>query len=398
MNLKFFLPIILLVGVAVLRQGYDGTVANGLGVEDHDANKLTIANLLNSDRGIVDLSPQRKVVVEDPESLRLPDDFGWKSYKPGMAGEGDTILVMDDVIAGHPGRQRKPQRPADYRMQRYVTGCLPRPPQEGERIVNASIGHTLNPSDLHAYSEVEMAEDTQDWLAAHFKRPRTVSEKTIVRDHDVPVADIAITDTSAPIYLILQHRSGRVLWNIHTAPGVTIGHIVTVGADTVALNPPPGDYDVEFLRAGTDCIPAVAREPQLWWRIFKKLDQEREDAYRDEEKAEIERRREALFTAHEAYDTWFREAFGRPSEQGVVGFDLTDYLLAGPPPASPEARVTYRPVHGATVLVSEQDYIFAAPEIERVAFMMQLQRDFIATAAGGTIDALYPEPMQRATQ
>ncbi len=390
MNLKLIMPVVLLVGVAALNKGYVGFNEDQFGVE-RGSNQITFGEAMNSENGVIDLIKPKMVHVDNPEDLRKASLYGWKSYKPGVAGEGDAVHILDDIIDGHPGRQRKPQRPADYRMQRHAKTCEFRRPQAGERIVNAHIGQTLNPSDLHVYSEAEMAEDTRAWLAAHFTRPNSITEKTIVRDHDVPIADIVITDTSAPIYLILQNREGSVLWNIHTAPGVHIAHIVTVGPKTVALNPPPGDYGVDMLLAGPGCAPIPAREPQDWWLILHKMEQLRWD----DEKAELQAEIDGLYSAHRDYDLWFHDAFGQPSETGVIGFDLTDYLLAGPAPETPQARLSYRPIEGSTVLVSEQDYIFTAPERARVAFMMGLQHDFIATAAGGDVAALYPEPMQR---
>lgn len=353
--------------------GGDGTVT-GLVVDMGGGGGVSLTN--------TDIDPDA-----DPEKLRAADMFGWKSYPPAMAAADDTILNAHAVLTGLPTKRRLRQQPADYRILAHETGCTPRPPQAGERLVNISIGRAERPTDLHAYSEAEMAEDSLKWLTQVLNGKNYLKDDGIVRDHFVPVADVVLTDRSAPLYLVLQNGRNDVLWNLHAVPGVRIAHVATISAGTVALNPVPGEYGIQMFRAGGECVPKVARRPMEFWGLFQRE--------QDDELRAIQAR---MAGNHATYDAWFRKAFGQPSEQGTIGFDLTHHVLVGPVPENKEARVPYRPIQGATVLITPQDYIFTAPKRDRVAFMMDLQRQLIAEAAGGDMAALSPAPMERTVQ
>ena len=50
--------------------------------------------------------------------------------------------------------------------------------------------------------------------------------------------DVAVTEVSAPVYLVLQTGPGNRIWNIHAAPGVRIERVVLLGGDQVGRGEP----------------------------------------------------------------------------------------------------------------------------------------------------------------
>jgi len=252
-------------------------------------------------------------------------------------------------------------------------------------LANVSIGRGERRSGMQAYSDAQLAESTSKALAVALKHGRRIQESHLHDNHGLPVVNVVLTDTSAPLYLVLQNRQDDVLWNIHPAPGVQIAHMAVIGPGIAAVNPPPGDYDVEFLQSGSDCLPDVARQPAPFWRALKTHD-----------KAEALAALNRLNDAYYAYDTWFRARFGQGSEDDVVGYDLTNHVLVGPMPDSAETRVPFRRLDRAEVLVTRTDNVFVSPKRRHRGLTAALHASLLTEAAGGDVDAIFPSPMTRA--
>lgn len=344
---------------------------------------VSIGALLGALTGPVNLMDQGQPEPTDPAQMRRAEFYGWKAQHPGMAAADDAIFSVHDAMVAAEGANLS-RTPADYRILATDPTCTPRPLGTGEVLGNVHIGGAGDRvSGLHLMSSHTLAEDTAKWLAGALRRPDRIDEDKLVQDHALPVANVIVTDTSGPVYLLLQNRYGNgVLWNVHPAAGVTIAHIALIGPN-VALSPPPGDYDIQHMLPDGTCMPRVGRQPRETWDMYHRPGGLTGDF-------------EAKATAtYLAYDGWFRRVFGQGSEDGVVGFDTSPHVLVGPLPAKPEERVTYRPLAGETVLVQSADYIFAGPAEPRIEFLKALQLDLVTEAAGGDLALVFPETMTR---
>ncbi|MDF0595718.1 hypothetical protein [Psychromarinibacter halotolerans] len=313
----------------------------------------------------------------DPNKLRSADFYGWKAKDYGVAAYGDSILHLNTIVADYP---RDIQYPASYRIAAFDPSCTPRPPREDEAIANVSVGFGDRPSGLLAFDTSELVKAQMTWLGRKFGGT-SVTQSQLVPDRDgMAIIDVIVTDTSAPQYLVLQHWMSDVLWNVMLAPGVEVSHIAVVGPGG-ALNPPWGDYDIQFLSTrGIDCVPRVARIPRPSWGMTSQPGAETlAQDYMDESR-----------TAYDHYAAWFLTHFNSLPEFNVVGFYVTKHALVGPVPDTP---IPYRPLAGAEVLVTEKDYIFVSEPQVRDAFLLDVQIGLLTDAAGGDLAALSPEPM-----
>jgi hypothetical protein len=337
----------------------------------------------------------------DASQTRRTEFYGWTIDSPGVMDATDRLFLLSDIVDGYPKWRQRPEATVQIPAQ---SSCDIRPLAGGEVLANIQIGRATIASDLHVYSNAVMAQDTTYWIGQTLLKSDFISDDDIVRDHPMPMADVIVTDTSAPVYLLLQHRLGNVLWNIHTAPGVEIAHIAMLGQGARALSAPAGDHSVQALAPAEGCAPAPARKPADHWEMISR-------GLADDP----EQHRARTDAGYAAYDAWFRATFDQGSEDAVIGAASVNHLLVGPAPHSPAAdspvadssapdspapdsadtRVAYRPLKSAKVLVTGADHIIALPKKQRVAQMQQVQRALAAKAAGGDLAMLFPEPMRR---
>lgn len=327
-----------------------------------------------------------KPAPELPEQTRWADFYGWEAGYPGMATANDGVAFIHQAVANYPNikkmqQSRRLPRPASYSLIKPSDRCAPRPLRVNEVLANISTGTGQYVVDFHYFSAWEMAKDTTKWLERAVGPRQDRDPSDLPGGHPVKVVDVVLTDTSGPLYLLLQNRYGNaILWNLIAAEGVEIAHIAMIGHNA-AVTPIPGDYDIEFLRAGRDnCVPQVAREPANHWEMFTSPGGQAQD-YADKAR-----------NAYAAYNAWFQKHFRRFAEDSVVGFDTTPAVLWGPMPAEP---IPYRSVQDSHVVAVETDYVFTAEAPERHAFMLETQLALLAEAAGGDLSLIFPEPMTR---
>lgn len=175
------------------------------------------------------------------------------------------------------------------------------------------------------------------------------------------VVNVAVTETSAPVHLVLASES-TVIWNILPAPGATVSAIVAVsGAGVGVAGAPPGvEVQALYGEALARCEVRPARQPQEDWLFTRQA----KKASGPQREALAGRRARA-----QAYDAWFRKWYGAPAEKDAIAQMGAGAVLIGPLPKTESARVPMRTLAGATVQLSmtgrlvigsEQDYLAAA--------------------------------------
>lgn len=175
------------------------------------------------------------------------------------------------------------------------------------------------------------------------------------------VVNVAITETSAPVHLVLASES-TVIWNILPAPGAAVSAVAAVSGGGVGVAGVPSEVEVQALygEALSRCEVRPARRPQEDW-LFT----------RQSKKGSVPQR-DALAERHvqaDAYDAWFRKWYGAPAEKDAIAQMRAGTVLIGPLPKDESKRVPMRTLAGATVQLSltgrliigsEQDYLTAA--------------------------------------
>lgn len=273
---------------------------------------------------------------------------------PVAAHDRSAAVFIGDAISGW--------RPADddevvarVQMLREPTDCTMPVPAAGARVVNLAVEHPSTKSGLYSFTEADLLESVETW----FDRIRYTEETPRVpgpaSSHEYRVHDIAVTETAAPLHLVVQNLApSNVLYNIHLAPGAVLSGVSMLGGDAnavagLAAGVPVAVMTRKTLAAcGVTMRDAVRGEAGIEAMI-------RDHKLRTEE--EIAAARTELAAAVAAYDAWFRAQFGVPAKEARIGLSFAEVSLIGPVPADPSTGApVYLPITGANVLAQAQDY------------------------------------------
>jgi len=147
----------------------------------------------------------------------------------GVIAEG-PVAAHDRSAAVFIGDAIRDWRPADdhevvARVQMLLdrTDCTMPAPAAGARVVNLAVEYPSTKSGLYSFTEADLLESIEIW----FDRIRSTEETPRVpgpaASHAYRVHDIAVTETAAPVHLVVQNlAAGNVLYNIHLAPRAVV--------------------------------------------------------------------------------------------------------------------------------------------------------------------------------
>lgn len=175
------------------------------------------------------------------------------------------------------------------------------------------------------------------------------------------VVNVAVTETSAPLHLVLSSERS-VIWNIIAAPDARVVGVTAVsGAGLGVANAPEGArIEALYGEALSRCEVAPVRRPQRDWILA------REARAGGAKLAQYETRNARA----DAYDAWFGKWYGAPADEAAIAPMGAGAVLIGPMPASPAARLPMRAIAGATLKLSIDGRLVVGDE-----------RDFEAAAA-----------------
>ncbi|MCU0907308.1 MAG: hypothetical protein MUF73_07645 [Rhodobacteraceae bacterium] len=312
--------------------------------------------------------------VTDPAQTVRVDFYGDRVTTPGVAGQGREVYLLSALLAD--GTPRTSERPATFVPGRAVENCTPRRPAADEALVAVQTFEGGQDTPVWLATDADLARETRYWVEQRALR-NAFTGSTPNRPMDpANRIDVIVTDTSAPVYLVLQNGVSGTLWHVVTAPGVRIAHVAAVGPGGLGVSLPDPATPVEFVEA---CAPRPAREPAPHWDLFHRIGSG----------PEYEAKAREWFAA---YDGWFRAAFGQGVEAVTYGAFAADHVLAGPLPAAP---VPWRPFHGATVVQGPSGTAFAGTKAEAERHFSAAQTALATAAAGGSLDMILPSAMER---
>ncbi|MBT8409253.1 MAG: hypothetical protein KJN93_06485 [Alphaproteobacteria bacterium] len=311
------------------------------------------------------------------------DFYGYKVDRDGILAPDGSVLPLSQVLRKR-GDPVRTEYPGSHQVIEPSASCAPqRGPADDEIFTPVQIGASEHRAGLAMYSDAQLAGLTLKWVESQSNRARKPDAAPPGKGTYIQQVNVYLTDTSGPLYLVLQSTTTGKLWNIQALPGVEIAHVVVIGAGAMALRPAPGSYQTEFIRTSTNCAAHPGRQPAEHWDMWQRAGSQIEDY---EGKA-----RERA----DEYAAWFTGIFGRSPEDGVFGAWDAPHILVGPAPANNDARIDYAPVDGASVLVAAFDHIFSGTQAEITAAQSQVQGELAKLAIGGDLSLLRPEPMER---
>jgi hypothetical protein len=312
--------------------------------------------------------------VTDPAQTVRVDFYGDRVESPGVAGQGREVYLLSALLAD--GTPRLSERPATFVPGRAVANCTPRPPAADEALVAVQTFEGGLDTPVWLTTAADLARETRYWVEQRALRNGFIGSTPNRPMDPANRIDVIVTDTSAPVYLVLHSGFSGTLWHVVTAPGVRIAHVAAVGPGALGVSLPDPATPVEFVEA---CAPRPAREPAPHWDLFHRIGSG----------PEYEAKAREWFAA---YDGWFRAAFGQGVEAVTFGAFAADHVLAGPAPAAP---VPWRPFDGATVVQGPTGTAFAGSKRDAERHFSDAQTALATAAAGGSLDLILPPAMER---
>jgi len=201
----------------------------------------------------------------------------------------------------------------------------------------------------------------------------------------MPVYDVAVTDTSAPVHLVLQTAGQRAIWNVHLAPGVAVARVALLGGDHVGLAGVEASVPVDLMtnRELARCDVHVSFPAPQDHIIYRSVAQGHLQA-----KASL-----AAWQARDAaWVGWVERQFGVASA-GPAEVETVTAFLAGPVPASKSERAVFTPVKGESLRLSPSDHVFAGAEWSDAYEAAVI--DHVEALAGMPLDELAPKTTAR---
>jgi hypothetical protein len=275
---------------------------------------------------------------------------GLKARGPIAAMAGNRPVFIADAISGY-STQVAADIPAEITMIRAISGCRLTPPMEGTVVGHVTAGQTGLGLSMLTYNDLDLAEAVQVFVNG-YRDSGTISIDTPSR-LAYAAYDVAVTETRAPVYLVLENDVGNRLWNIHLAPGARIERVILLGgphAGVANLDPVipvevlPGDA-----MAACGIAPFYALNPGH--RFFEVLKTASGLA-----KTEAEAKLSVMQDQIAAYNTWFRDSFGVMADETRAGFDNATLSVVGPQPGQAEPKAVYAPIQGSRIRMTQDTY------------------------------------------
>lgn len=331
-------------------------------------------------------------LIASAPRARKQHDTGWVLPSPHVITPRRSDLTLEQIAVTLPPPQEAPQQVRSFARN---AGCTLRRPQKGEVLRNVRLYEPARYTHTHAFWNAELAEAVVDRIEGLTRDPNHYKNGAIA-DGRMGLVDVFVTDTSAPVYLVLQSFNRDVIWNLHLAPGVTLRHVAMIGNKS-GFAAPPGSYTHEALRIGDfidddtvndnetirPCMVAPFRKPQGDWPLLAKVTDPRDGShYRDMLRL--------MSQGHRAFDAWYSATLGQPADVNLTSAISTAHALSGPEPAAP---IPLEPVESRLLHLMATDHVAFGNDQ-----LLALHDGLLLAATGGDLSILHPAPMEVSPQ
>lgn len=275
---------------------------------------------------------------------------GLEARGPVAAMAGNRPAFIADVIDGYATRVGS-AIPAEITTIRPISGCRLTPPLEGTAIGHVTAEDTGLRLAFLTYNDSDLAAAVQTFVNAY--RDSGLSRPGDGGDLSYEAYDVAVTETRAPVYLVLETARGNRIWNIHLAPGARVERVILLGGAHAGVANLDPVVPVEVLPG--DALAACGIEPfyplNPGHRFFEVL-KTATGTY----KAEAEAKLAVMQDRVAAYNTWFHDSFGVPADETRAGFAGGTLSVVGPLPGAVGPKAVYAPIQGARIRATQDSY------------------------------------------
>lgn len=153
-------------------------------------------------------------------------------------------------------------------------GCAFPAPSPTARVALVHVAAGVQSAPIYALTDEALAKAAQDYVqayAAHNGAPPAQAGR--VHTGPLGLVNVVVTETEAPVYLILVANSGLV-WNLTVAEGAQIETVALLGPETIGLANAPDGVRVQALTgpAAVRCGARPARMPQDHWGFVRDME------------------------------------------------------------------------------------------------------------------------------
>lgn len=289
-----------------------------------------------------------------PTDVLIDGPDGLVADGPIAAMAGNAPIFINELITGHSTQVEK-DVPAEITTIRPIMGCLLTPPLAGTIVGHAVAGQSDMPLGLLTYDDADLATAVQAFVDAY--RQGELAEASAPNALHYQSYDVVVTETTAPVYLVLQTGAGNRIWNIHAAPGARIERVVLLGGNQVGVANLDPVVPVEVILQ--DGLQTCNVRPALPLNAGHALIA---DAASGD--AEATRALDAHDAAVQAYGQWFLDTFGVAAGSSRVGFDRGAVSLVGPVPGGQDLASGQKPAFagiGGAKIRTTQSAFFEIP-------------------------------------
>ncbi len=321
-------------------------------------------------------------------SGRLASDFladdgdGMHARGPIAAGAGNQAVFINEVITGYTTGVSH-DVPVEITTIRPILGCRLTPPLEGSIVGHVTSGASGVPLAMRTYNDAHLASEVQGFVNNY---RQSGGENHLIGDGPAYEAyDVAVTEIIAPLYLVLENRTGNRIWNIHLAPGARIERVVLLGGAQAGVANLDPVVPVEVILG--DGLAACGVNPayplNAGHLFFQSLQNGAISPQQAEEKLA------AIKAAVEAYDNWFRDSFGIEAVASRVGFDSGTISVIGPVPGQQaDGKAIFAAMQGAKIRTTQDQFFEISGQVSTGADFASRVRAIATTFAFGDLQTL----------
>ncbi|PIE15078.1 MAG: hypothetical protein CSA68_08990, partial [Rhodobacterales bacterium] len=259
-------------------------------------------------------------------------DTGRIIYSPAVLGT--QFVKISDLFADYHDFKTSPEL-KNIRQFQNLDSCTPRRPAAGEKLMGVRLEGAYMAENFTTVDDKQIAgallqavkNSSEQRLSLALGQEEGLFEDAALAGQagdEMKSVDVVITDTSAPIYLVLQTTSGNIIWNLHLSAGVRLAHVTSVanGASGLAGLPAGVSYQVldvaDFVqtddfgatRLAEGCEIMPWRMPTPDWGIWQRTEQTGSDFAKVRVRKNVSR--------HATYQAWYEKAFGVPADLNTI--------------------------------------------------------------------------------
>jgi hypothetical protein len=319
---------------------------------------------------------------------KSPDNYlddtsdGIVARGPIAARFGNEPVFIADVISGYTTRVEA-DIPAEIMTIRPILGCRLTPPLEGTEVGHVVAGTSGVRTALSTYNDANLAAAVQGFVNVY--REAGVVDPFLSPPQPYEAYDVAVTETRAPVYLVLENRwTTPRLWNVHLAEGARIERVILLGGGQAGVANLDPVVPVEVILH--DGLAACGIAPSYSLNDGHLFFQSMANGALDSDEAT---EKLALIEASvAAYDTWFRDSFGIPASESRIGFDRGTISVVGPVPGAADPKAVFAPVKGSKIRTTQDQFFEIEGQVAKGESFTDRVKAIATNFAFGNLDYL----------